>query len=198
MFFLEYQSIIINCLYLVCNSRPLLTHGMSKVVMSMMILVLGMLTPTMDVMPYITTEIAHTTCSHCRSDTLSRCQIRYIIVLRAGITGRMIVASHSRHFLSLCVLPLILFVWFSSPLKQKLYPLLLIAVKLSRSEVWLLLEVLFVFWKFERLDWVDKGQRFLQLRKGITRDALKFLFEMCSNWRWRGFAFLLWKPVRPA
>ena len=68
--------------------------------MSMMVLLMCMLTsPAMDVMSEVTAEVGPAR----DSASLSGCQVRYIVVLRAGIGGGVIVASHPRHFFTFLV-----------------------------------------------------------------------------------------------
>ena len=80
---------------MVGGGRNLLTHGVTpEVVVGVVILLVRVLTsPTMDVMPEVAAEVSPAG----NSGRLSGCQIRYIVVLRAGIGGRVIVTRHPRH-----------------------------------------------------------------------------------------------------
>lgn len=77
------------------RGRNLLTHGVTpEVVVSVVILLVRVLTsPAVDVMPEVTAEVR----TPRNPGRLSGCQIRYIVVLRAGIGGRVIVTRHPRH-----------------------------------------------------------------------------------------------------
>ena len=86
---------------LIARPRTLLAHRVAtEVMVSMVVLLVRVLaTPAVDVMPEVTAKVG----SARDSASLSGCQVRYIVVLRAGIGGSVIVASHPRHFFTFLV-----------------------------------------------------------------------------------------------
>ena len=102
---------------LICRSGHLLTHPVaSKVVVSMMVLLVRVLaSPAVYVMSEVTAQVSYCPACHNRPSSLPGGQIRYIVVLRAGIGGRVVVTRHPRHvfcFTARLTMALLLFLVF--------------------------------------------------------------------------------------